>query len=58
MLLLLYTGKRKSPRDDEVLQYLERSEERQRQENRARFDALLGLIGRMVVVMEVQGQRQ
>jgi hypothetical protein len=63
----LYTGKRKRDKDDsELLQYLERSDERHLQsleasrvvtnnlleQISARNTALLGLMGRVVTVME------
>ena len=64
-LLLLYTGKRKRDGTSELVQYLERADERflqhsremddgLRQDMRENTKSLLGLMGRMVAVMEAQ----
>lgn len=68
LLLLLYTGKRKRDGTSELVQYLERADERflqhskemddaLRQDMRADTHSLLGLMGRMVAVMEAQVQK-
>lgn len=68
LLLLLYTGKRKRDSTSELVQYLERADERflqhskemddaLRQDMRADTHSLLGLMGRMVAVMEAQVQK-
>nr|XP_040058100.1 uncharacterized protein si:dkey-261j15.2 [Gasterosteus aculeatus aculeatus] len=65
LLLLFYTGKRKRDGTSEILQYLERADERFQQHSKAMDNAfsqdmsadtqsLLGLIGRMVAVLEAQ----
>ena len=54
LLLLLYTGKRKRPCDDELMEYMRSTDVRITQQ----IDALLGVIGRIATAIEVQAERQ
>ncbi len=65
---MMYTGKRKRDGTSELIQYLERADEKflqhckemedsLLQETRADTRSLLGLMGRMVAVMEAQSQK-
>lgn len=67
-MLMMYTGKRKRDSTSELIQYLERADEKflqhckemedsLLQETRADTRSLLGLMGRMVAVMEAQSQK-